>query len=57
MTEKYRLDVAWSLQTAWVVESATGKRSQEYDLEEAKILQRWLVERSNGYPALNLPSP
>jgi hypothetical protein len=56
MKVKYRLDITWGLNAAWVVEIATKKRSQEYDLEEAKHLKRWLEERAEGYPALRLPA-
>lgn len=46
---RYRLDLAWSMRTGWVVDIETGKRSQAYDREEAEQLLHWLNDRATGY--------
>jgi hypothetical protein len=47
--QRFRLDMAWSMATAWVVDNETGKRSQAYDSEEASQLCDWLNDRAMGY--------
>ena len=46
---RYRLDLAWSMRTGWVVDIETGKRSQAYDREEAEQILQWINDRAGGY--------